>query len=114
MKVATAKPKRPAPAPLRRRGAAKAIAEHRADPAVDPGIVQHPDGWYWIAPDGVQQFGAFESADAARADRDRASEEAVDEAEAAREAELDLGVADAIEEQRDALGFDEGLGGERY
>ena len=23
-------------------------------------VVEHPDGWYWVAPDGHQQFGPFE------------------------------------------------------
>lgn len=58
------------PKPRRRVGAAAVIEEHRAEGA-EQGIVAHPDGWYWVAPDGHQQFGPFESAEAARADRDR-------------------------------------------
>lgn len=81
-------------------GAAHAIAEHPPQDADDAGLVAHPDGWYWEAPDGLQQFGPFETAALARADRDRPSEESVDESEAEREAEVDLGVADAIDEER--------------
>lgn len=88
--------------PLRRRGAARAIAEHPAEPAADAGLVEHPDGWYWIAPDGEQQFGPFETATLARSDRDRVNEQSVNEAEAEREAEQELGVGDAVEEERDA------------
>jgi hypothetical protein len=71
-------------------------------PASDEGLVEHPDGWYWVAADGRQQFGPFASLLLARADRDRASEEAVDEAETEREAEQDLGVYDAIHADVDA------------
>lgn len=86
--------------PLRPRGAARVIAEDAA--ASDEGLVEHPDGWYWVAADGRQQFGPFSSLLLARADRDRASEEAVDEAETEREAEQDLGVYDAIHSDIDS------------
>ena len=80
---------RPRPKPRRRVGAAVVIPEHRPERA-EEGLVLHPDGWYWTAPDGHQQFGPFESAEAARADRDR------DEAEGPEtervEAEEELGV----------------------
>lgn len=64
------------------------------------GLVEHPDGWYWMAPDGRQAFGPFETPAQAVADRDRATDDAVDAAEAEREAEQDLGVAEAVAEQR--------------
>lgn len=68
--------------PLRRLGAAAVIEEHRADGA-EPGVVLHPDGWYWVARDGQQQFGPFPSAEAARADRERDEQDpALDLAEA--------------------------------
>ena len=86
----------PHPKPQRRRGPAHAIPEHAPETESGEGFVQHPDGWYWTAPDGLQQFGPFETCAFARADRDRVSEEAVDEAEAEREAEQALGVEDAI------------------
>lgn len=93
------------PPPRRRVGAAHAIAEHAPQAADDAGLVAHPDGWYWVAPDGLQQFGPFETASLARLDRDRPSEESVDESAAEREAEVDLGVADAVDEERQ-IGFD--------
>ncbi|MCW5636284.1 MAG: SPOR domain-containing protein [Rubrivivax sp.] len=49
------------------------IEEHRAE-GPDNGVVAHPDGWYWVAPDGHQQFGPFASAEEARADRDRSED----------------------------------------
>lgn len=89
------------PKPLRRRGAARVIAESPPEPAADAGLIEHPDGWYWVAPDGRQQFGPFDNASLARADRDRASDESVDAAETEREAEQDLHVDAAIHEERD-------------
>lgn len=86
--------------PLQPRGAARVITEDTT--ASDEGLVEHPDGWYWVAADGRQQFGPFSSMLLARADRDRASEEAVDEAETEREAEQDLGVYDAIHSDADS------------
>lgn len=80
------------PAPLRRRGAARVIPES-APTAPDAGCVEHPDGWYWQAPDGQQQFGPFESPAAARADRDRYSEEASCEGETLQDVEREIGMA---------------------
>ena len=57
------------PKPRRRVGAAAVIEEQGPSPPGD-GLVERPDGWYWLAPDGRQQFGPFESAEAAIADRD--------------------------------------------
>jgi len=79
------------PKPRRRVGAAAVIEEHRAEGA-DHGIVSHPDGWYWVAPDGHQEFGPFESAEAARADRDR---------------DEDLGPALTLAEAEDAIGIND-------
>jgi hypothetical protein len=88
------------PHALRRRGAARVIepAPTPASPQAErESFVEHPDGWYWIAPDGKQQFGPFETCSLARADRDRASEEAVNEEEALREAEREVGMADWLD-----------------
>lgn len=84
---------------LKRRGAARVIAESPAAGAAADAdtLVQHPDGWYWSAPDGRQQFGPFETSTLARADRDRYSEEAPDEGETLREAESEVGIADWID-----------------
>jgi len=80
------------PKALRRRGAARVIAEHGAQSQAEADLVEHPDGWYWVAADGHQQFGPFASAALARADRDSASDEALSEAEGEREFERQLGV----------------------
>lgn len=86
------------PKPLRRRGAARVIPE---SPPQDEnaGFVEHPDGWYWSAPDGRQDFGPFETLELARADRDRFSEEAPVEGESLREAEAEIGIADWIDSE---------------
>jgi hypothetical protein len=82
---------------LLRRGAAAVIEESRA-PVADAGaLIEHPDGWYWVAPDGRQQFGPFNSAEDARADRDRYDEESLGAPETLHEAERDIGIADWID-----------------
>jgi hypothetical protein len=98
--------------PLQRRGPARCIPEHAAEAQADAALVEHPDGWYWAAPDGRQQFGPFESPALARADRDRAGEESVNEAEAEREAEQELGVADAVREGTESAIESDGADGD--
>ncbi|MDH4061411.1 MAG: hypothetical protein OEU94_11425, partial [Aquincola sp.] len=78
------------PRPLRRKGPAKVIPEAR--PMPEGAVFERPDGYYWLAPDGEQEFGPFESALAARADRDRFSEEAPAEGETVQEAEREIGI----------------------
>lgn len=94
----------PAPRPkkaLRRLGAARVIPEApTADD--DTSFVQHPDGWYWLAPDGQQQFGPFADRQEARADRDRYSEEAPAEGETVQEAEREIGIGDWIDAETGA------------
>jgi hypothetical protein len=92
------KPKKPKP--LLRRGAAKVIAE--SPPADDAAVIERPDGYYWLGPDGDDQFGPFESRLAARADRDRYNEEAPDEGETVQEAEREIGVNDWIDAETGA------------
>jgi hypothetical protein len=89
------KPHRP-PA-LRRRGAAKVIAESPAPAADADAVTQHPDGHYWLGPDRDAEFGPFESREAALADRDRWSEEAPGEGTTVQEAEREIGVNDWID-----------------
>ncbi|MCC6853357.1 MAG: hypothetical protein GX886_09850 [Comamonadaceae bacterium] len=60
-------------------------------------IVEHPDGFYWVAPGGRQQFGPFASAEQARADRDLANEEAPAPGASLREAEDEIGISDWID-----------------
>lgn len=103
------------PKPRRRVGAAAVIEEHRPEGA-DRGIVSHPDGWYWVAAGGHQEFGPFESAEAARADRDR--DEELGPALSLAEAEEAIGINDWIDpdtgepaEGRHAPHLDSGDGG---
>jgi hypothetical protein len=60
-------------------------------------VVQHPDGWYWIAPGGKGEFGPFTSAEEARADRDGFDEQSLEPGESLREAEDEIGIADWID-----------------
>jgi hypothetical protein len=83
------------PRPLRPKGAARVIAE--SPPVADEAIVERPDGYYWVGPDGDAEFGPFEDRLAARADRDRFNEEAPSEGETVQEAELEIGIADWID-----------------
>jgi hypothetical protein len=88
------------PKPLRRRGAARVIAETAPGAREDErGFIEHPDGWYWVAPDGRQQFGPFESHSLAREDRDRCSVEAADEGETLQDVERQTGLDDHIDIQ---------------
>ena len=82
---------------LVRRGAARVIAETPAAERDDAGLLNLPDGWYWAAPDGHQQFGPFDSAELARADRARGSVEAVEDDSAIREVEQVAGIAESAD-----------------
>jgi hypothetical protein len=44
---------------------------------VEDPLVERPDGFYWQAPDGSQEFGPFESRARALEDRDRFNEQAL-------------------------------------
>lgn len=72
------------------------------EPPVDssipaPPIFARPDGFYWQAPDGKQEFGPFETFDAAQADRDAAEEQALEPGETLQEVESEIGIADWID-----------------
>jgi len=85
--------------PLKRRpvGAAAVIDETRTSLEGAAPIVERPDGFYWISPAGRQQFGPFASAEAARANRDLADDEAPEPGASLREAEDEIGIADWID-----------------
>lgn len=68
-------------------------------------VVEHPDGWYWIAPDGHQQFGPFESVEAVLADME-ATDAAPDSVEALAETERVMGLADWIDPDTGTLAED--------
>jgi hypothetical protein len=82
----------------RREKAKPASAEPPSTPVNgDPTVYERPNGWYWAAPDGHQEFGPFDSRGTARADRDRFDEQAPAEGETLREAEQEIGIADWID-----------------
>jgi hypothetical protein len=78
-------------------GAAAVITETPAAREKLAPIIERPDGYYWVAPDGRQEFGPFDSVDAARADRDRDDEEVPAPGETLQEAEFEIGIADWID-----------------
>lgn len=66
-------------------------------------IVARPDGYHWLAPDGRQEFGPFESADEAMADMLVADDAAAQgPGESLHEAEQELGIADWIDPETGA------------
>lgn len=60
-------------------------------------IMVRPDGYYWVAPDGRQEFGPFESLELALADMAAADEEAPEPGETLQEAEDEIGISDWID-----------------
>jgi hypothetical protein len=63
-------------------------------------IIERPDGFHWIAPDGHQEFGPFETVEQAMADMiDAADEGAPEPGETLQEAESEIGMADWIDPQ---------------
>lgn len=89
--------KTPPPAPT-----VEASADDLTPPDTE-GLVQHPDGWYWLAPDGKDQFGPFDTAEEARADMlAAADDEGVEPGETLQEAEDELGIADWIDPETGA------------
>jgi len=67
-------------------------------PAIEPpAIVERPDGYYWQAPDGHQEFGPFESYELARVHRDAVGDEGLGPGETLQEAVHEVGIADWID-----------------
>jgi hypothetical protein len=60
-------------------------------------IVQRPDGFHWIAPDGHQEFGPFASIEEALADMGDAADDGVEPGETLEEAERELGIAEWLD-----------------
>ena len=60
-------------------------------------LMHHPNGYYWLTPDGKQEFGPFESVELALADMQSAAEDAAEPGETLQEAEDEIGVADWID-----------------
>jgi hypothetical protein len=82
-------PKRATPPP--------AVSESSTVEANPLPIVERPDGYYWQAPDGHQEFGPFESYELAEAQRDAVGNEALAPGETLQEAEHEIGIADWID-----------------
>lgn len=71
-------------------------AESITDSLVE-NIMLRPDGYYWQAPDGKQDFGPFESIEMAMADMGATDEQAPEPGETLQEAEDEIGIAGWID-----------------
>jgi len=71
-------------------------AESITDSLVEK-IMLRPDGYYWQAPDGKQEFGPFESLEMTMADMGAADEQAPEPGETLQEAEDEIGIAGWID-----------------
>jgi hypothetical protein len=79
-----------------------ALLELEADDGGES-IVARPDGYHWLARDGVQEFGPFETLEDARAAMQAAGEDTAQEpAETLQEAEMEIGIADWIDPETGA------------
>ena len=76
-----------------------------APPDMDA-LVHHPDGWYWLTPDGRQQFGPYVHAEDAIAAMNAAAEDALECGETLGEAERELGLAEWIDPDTGELAED--------
>ena len=77
---------------------AVAAAIPEGDPAEPGRIVERPDGFHWVALDGRQEFGPFETVEEARADMLDAVDQAMPQpGEELLEAESEIGIADWLD-----------------
>ncbi len=60
-------------------------------------IVARPDGYHWVALDGRQEFGPFETPELAQFDMDAADEQAPSSTDTLQEMEQEIGIADWID-----------------
>jgi hypothetical protein len=70
-------------------------------------VVARPDGYYWVADDGRQEFGPFETAAQALAAAREAIEVAIAQAQVLQQAEDEIGVAERAD--HDVVEIDEQL-----
>lgn len=77
--------------------AEKELASAQEDDTNPGEIVLRPDGYHWVAPDGRQEFGPFETREEATADRDASDEEGPSPGETLAEAEDEIGIAGWID-----------------
>jgi hypothetical protein len=68
-------------------------------------VVARPDGYYWVADDGEQEFGPYPTAAQALAAANEAIEATVEEEQALQDAEAEIGVAER--QDRDIVEVDE-------
>ena len=87
---------RKGPTPLHRE--LEQLALTQFEPGEEPGaILERPEGYYWMSADGKEEFGPFDSLEAALADRDANGDETPDGLEALHEAERDIGINEWID-----------------
>jgi len=68
------------------------------DPAGEPGrIVARPDGYHWLAQDGRQEFGPFETLELAQQDMDAADGGELDPTLSLQEAEREIGIGEWLD-----------------
>ena len=60
-------------------------------------VMLRPDGYHWQSPDGMQEFGPFETLELALADMEAVDEETSEPGETLQEAENEIGIADWID-----------------
>lgn len=68
-------------------------AEDNADDERLLRVYRRPDGFHWLAPDGRQEFGPFDTLADALADMDDAEDDSVDRGDGLIEAEQEFGLA---------------------
>lgn len=83
--------------PLQRRGAARVLSESAGTPAAGAHLIEHPDGWYWMASRGGREFGPYPSRAEAVSAALTGDDEAPSEGESLQEAESELGISDWID-----------------
>ncbi|MBX3620652.1 MAG: hypothetical protein KF891_11805 [Rhizobacter sp.] len=60
-------------------------------------IVERPDGYFWLAGDGEDEFGPYETYELAAQARDASSEEAMAPASTLQGHEREIGIADWLD-----------------
>jgi len=60
-------------------------------------LVRHADGYYWVAPDGRQEFGPFETAQEALDDMNAAGEDDIEPGSTLQEVEQELGLSEWVD-----------------
>lgn len=94
------------PLPLTASEAPDDLAAIPLTPPDAESLVRHPDGWYWLAADGRQQFGPYANAEDAVAAMNAAAEDALECGETLVEAERELGLAEWIDPDTGELAED--------